>query len=423
LTDSLDKAALDSGGADPTKPPASSGAAVAAGGSLGLVLAIFAESMLSPAGMHLVTPSLPQMQAEFASVANADVLVPLVVTLPGLMIALCAPFMGALGDRIGVRPLLIWSTVAYLVIGILPYWLQSLHAIIGARFLFGVAESALSVCGTPLIAAAFMGSRRRTMIGGRVAFIGFASMGLAMCGGWAAESGWRMAYLLYTFSIVPLILVLFFVPRSLSIAVEKQAGKQPRRLWAIYGLNVVYGMGIAAVFLYTAFLLKDLGVHTPSLAGSFSALGSFTTIAAALAFPLIIRVVSGRALVVLSFLLMAAGCAILSQAASVPMVAAGLVVTTVGMGTFIPTTTDMLLQYSLPQRRGRATGTALMCIYLGNFLVPFGMTAVTRAGFETSDGYMLLSVVFVITALVSVLLARTAFAALSHTLTDIPAVS
>lgn len=384
-------------------------AAGVAGGSLGLILAVFAESMLSPAGMHFVAPSLPLMQAEFAGVAQADILVPMVVTLPGLMIALCAPFMGALGDRIGVRPLLLWSMVAYMIIGILPYWLESLYAIIGVRFLFGIAESALAVCGTPLIAAGFMAGRRRAMISGRVAFIGLSSMLLAMCGGWAAQYGWRTAYLLYLFAALPLLLVLFFVPRSLTIVASSSAGKQPRQLWAIYGLNFVYGTGIATLFVYSAFLLKEMGIHTPKLAGTLSGVAAFTTVAASLLFPLISRRLMGRTLMILSFLLMAAGCATLSGAGEATLVGVGLVLTALGMGLFIPASTDMLLHYCLPQHRGRATGIAMMALYLGNFVVPFSMTALTRSGSSISQGYVLLSAVYVVTALVALWLAKSVF--------------
>ena len=385
-------------------------AAPATAGASGLVLAVFAESMLSPAGMHFVAPSLPLMQQEFAGVPQADILVPMVVTLPGLMIALCAPFMGWLGDRIGVRTLLVWSMVAYLVLGMLPYWVQSLYPLIGLRFVFGVAESALAVCGTPLIAAGFVAGRRRAMISGRIAFIGIASMVLAMCGGWAAQFGWRTAYLLYAFAALPLALVLFFVPRSLAMGSPSEGGKQPRQLWALYGLNLVYGTGMAAAFVYSAFLLKELGLHTPNLAGALTGLAALSTVAASLAYPFIARVIEGRIAMVLSMVLMAAGCLVFSVADSAAGVSIGLVLTATGMGLFIPASTDMLLNYSLPQRRGSATGIAMMCIYLGNFLMPFGMTAVTRGGGSLGRGYMLLSLLYVLTALVAVWLARAVFA-------------
>jgi MFS family permease len=268
----------------------------------------------------------------------------------------------------------------------------------------------LAVCGTPLIAAAFVAGRRRAVIGGRIAFIGLASMVLAFCGGWAATYGWRAAYLLYAFAVVPLILVLIFVPRSISMPAERQEGRQPRQLWGIYGLNLVYGTGIAAVFVYAAFLQKELGIHTPKLAGALSALASFTTIAVALAFPFIIRWASVRVLVVASFGLLAAGCLVLAAADNVAGVTAGLVLAGTGMGLFTPTSTEMVLQYSLPQRRGRAVGLTLMSIYLGNFFVPFAMTTVTRNGFTVGDGYLWLSGLYVVAALAGVVLARTLFA-------------
>ena len=44
-------------------------------------------------------PGPPQIQAEFAAVAGVEVLVPIVLTVPALIIGLMAPFAGAIADR------------------------------------------------------------------------------------------------------------------------------------------------------------------------------------------------------------------------------------------------------------------------------------------------------------------------------------
>lgn len=69
-----------------------------------------------------IAPSLPAIEAHFAATKNAGLLTRLVLTLPALFIAFCAPFAGGLADRFGRRPLLIGSIVLYGFAGISGLW-------------------------------------------------------------------------------------------------------------------------------------------------------------------------------------------------------------------------------------------------------------------------------------------------------------
>ncbi len=64
-----------------------------------------------------IAPALPAMQAHFAGVPNANLLVKLALTIVGLAIALSAPLSGILADRFGRRPVLIGSLLLYAVAG------------------------------------------------------------------------------------------------------------------------------------------------------------------------------------------------------------------------------------------------------------------------------------------------------------------
>ena len=52
----------------------------------------------------LLSPALPEMAAHFASVPNAAFLVQMALIVPSFFIAISAPFIGAILDRIGRRP-------------------------------------------------------------------------------------------------------------------------------------------------------------------------------------------------------------------------------------------------------------------------------------------------------------------------------
>jgi MFS family permease len=57
----------------------------------------------------------------------------MMVSAPGLTIALLAPFAGFFIDRFGRRPLLIGATLLYGIVGTAPFFLDSLNALIACR--------------------------------------------------------------------------------------------------------------------------------------------------------------------------------------------------------------------------------------------------------------------------------------------------
>ena len=120
----------------PTTPPAdrpvgttatTTGAEREAG--LPQLVLLLAISCMSVLGAVLIAPVLPQMQQEFAAVPGAEILVPVVLTVPALMIGLIAPFAGFIADRFDRKRLLLIAMVGYAVFGTAPLYLTSLGAV------------------------------------------------------------------------------------------------------------------------------------------------------------------------------------------------------------------------------------------------------------------------------------------------------
>ncbi|MBB2948742.1 MFS family permease, partial [Actinoplanes lutulentus] len=68
---------------------------------------LLAGSCLSVLGAVLIAPVLPQMTDHFAGVPGSGALVPIVLTVPALIIGLTAPFAGFIADRIDRKRVLI----------------------------------------------------------------------------------------------------------------------------------------------------------------------------------------------------------------------------------------------------------------------------------------------------------------------------
>ena len=96
-----------------TDPELAFGAASGSGAQASKLLrgTLLAVSTLTVMSGAVIAPALPAMEAYFAEVAHAALLTRLVLTLPGLAIALSAPVAGWVPDRWGRKRLLVAAIV------------------------------------------------------------------------------------------------------------------------------------------------------------------------------------------------------------------------------------------------------------------------------------------------------------------------
>src|SRR3954451_15132575 len=191
-------------------PPRATGAASAPARTAGkaqLVL-LLAGSCLSVLGAVLIAPVLPQMTDHFAGVAGSDVLVPIVLVVPALIIGLTAPFAGVVIDAVDRKRLLIAAMVAYSLFGTAPLYLKSLGLIIVSRVLVGLCEAAIMTCCTTLIADYWSGPRRSRYLGLQTLTASVSAAVFLGVGGALGSAGWRPPFWLY------LVAVLLAVPMA-----------------------------------------------------------------------------------------------------------------------------------------------------------------------------------------------------------------
>src|SRR6185436_5784504 len=159
----------------------------------------------------LIAPVLPKMEDHFAGVAGADVLVPIVLTIPALVIGLTAPFAGVVIDAIDRKRLLIVALLVYAVAGTAPLYLGSLGAIIASRAVVGLCEAAIMTCCTTLIGDYWSGPRRARYLGLQTLVAALAATVFFAVGGLLGVSGWRTPFWLYAVALVIVVPMVFLL--------------------------------------------------------------------------------------------------------------------------------------------------------------------------------------------------------------------
>lgn len=339
-------------------------------------------SCLPVLGAVLLAPVLPRMQAHFTEAPGAVALVPIVLTLPALMIALLAPFAGVVTDKFGRRPLLLACMVVYTLCGVLPIWLDSLYAIIATRAGLGVAEAGIMTVCTTLIGDYYSGIRRQRLLALQTVFASTSAVIFIALGGVLGQEGWRTPFVLYGvgFIFIPLILVFIWEPRHAGTAQAGAplcGGRFPwRQISPLYGLAVMAGASLMIVPVQAGYLLNSIGVNAPSQIGMTMGANQLGVVVGAMSFRLLGRI-PFQHLLLAALAVAGAGLLTMGAAQSHSHVLVGVAVNGLGVGLMIPVLLTWIMSLVDFDMRGRAAGGFTAAFFGGEFLSPLMVLAIT----------------------------------------------
>jgi MFS family permease len=338
-------------------------------------LTILAGSTLTVMAGATITPALPAMEAAFAAVPRADLLVKLALSLPALFIALGGSAAGWLLDRWGRRPVLLVAVLLYTAAGSAGYWLDSLGLILVSRACLGIAVAGTMTGCTTLIGDHFDGLGLDRFLGLQGAATAVGGVLFLLAGGVLADISWRHPFLVYLFALVVLPGILLTVRDAPPGARQTTIGEPPTALrWKpllpYYALALGGMLAFYLVPTQIAFYLRELGVETNAPVGIAVALMTVFSAVGSLLYRRLKDRTSTRGVFRLNFALMGGGYILLGLAGGYVVAVVALVIAGLGMGLFLPNLNAALLARAPRDHRGRILGGSTTALYLGQFVAP-----------------------------------------------------
>lgn len=373
---------------------------------------LMAGSCLPILGAVLIAPVLPQMHDHFADVPGADVLVPMALTIPALSLALLAPFAGVIVDRLGRKRLLVIATVLYAILGTAPLWLDSLGAIVASRALVGVAEAAIMTCCTTLIGDYYSGRQRDRYLALQTMCASISATAFFVLGGAAGSAGWRTPFWAYAVSLLlaPAIAAFLAQPRPEGQTTRPSAAAPVRRpfpwrpLAGTCALSVLGSVVFYTVTVEMSFLLDDMGVKDPGVIGLATAIASVATVIGAGVFARLGR--RPDAWLPTVFAVCAFGFVVISFAPNPVVLIVGAVINCFGAGVMLPSLLTLAMSKLEYADRGRGTGLWMGSFFVGQFICPLVVLALTSAVGSLAGAVGVLAVIAAVAAVGLGLFAR-----------------
>src|SRR3954452_5131683 len=370
-------------------------------------LVLLLSSCLAVLGAVLLAPVLPRIQDAFADTPGVETLTPVVLTAPALVIGLTAMVAGRIVDRVGRKRLLVGALVVYAFLGTAPLWLPSLQLVVASRVLLGLTEAAIMTCCTTLLADYFHGSQRERYFGLQVVFTTVAATLFFGLGGALGAADWRTPFWLYAVSLPLALLTARFVwqPAPRRTAATPALPPLPwRQLYAPVGVTLLGGLIFYVLIVELSFKLDSIGVTSTATIGAASAVASLGTAIGAFLFGRLAPQ-GPRFTLPLAFGLSGVGLVGLALSSTVPAVVAFAVLTGFGNGLLLPSLLTWALGSLSFEQRGRATGVWTSALFLGQFVCPLVVLAVSGALGGLGSALMVLGAV-ALAAAVGVRLAR-----------------
>lgn len=364
-------------------------------------------SCLPVLGGVLIAPVLPRLAEHFSGTANVGLLVPIVLTLPALMIALFSPFAGWLSDRIGRKRLLVLAMIVYGICGPLPLALDDLNAILLSRAGLGLAEAAIMTCCTALIGDYYDGRERMQLLSWQTIVTSLSATAFFMLGGLMGELGWRVPFALYVAGLVfaPLMHLALSEPvrrASSAIRAPSAGGFALRPLAVICAMTLLAALGFFIVPVQTGFLLQHIGIDSPQRIGMAIGLGHSAVFLGALVF----RRLSGFGpglLLALAFVISGVGILLLAHATDYRMAIIAVMVNGLGGGIALPTVLSWALSTLSVEHRGKGTGLFNAGFFGGQFASPLLVMALTAVAGDRVGAVALVGWGLLLAALVSLI--------------------
>jgi len=310
-----------------------------------------------------LAPVVPKMTTALAHDATDQLLIKMVLTVPGVAMVLGAPLSGYLADKFGRARLLAWSTVIWAIASCAGYFIDNLMLMVASRVVVGLGAAAVVTAGVAMIGDVQDADLRKRLMGGEVAIAAVASIITYPIAGLLGDIHWRLPFLL-ALAVLPLAVMarLSFKdewnwrPSPATATPSADAHSDGGMPWGLVAVGFLAGAANFGAIAYVPFLLQALGVTSASMIGSALTAQTLATVLIAGSFGYVRRYLSSDATFSAGFLVAGAGLGLvaLSQGFGVAVVA--LFIIGWGAGWIAPNMSNRAAEVATVANRGRVIG-------------------------------------------------------------------
>lgn len=387
---------------DPTqanhpKPASSNADSIFAQGRTKAFVLYSSGSLTVMAGAAMA-PTIHPIKAAFADAPDVDFWARMVLALPALGIVIAAPIAGRVIDKLGRRPVLLASLLAYGAFGCSGFVASELWHVLLGRLLFGFGVAGVMSAATTLVGDYYRGGARARFMGYQSAFMALGGILSPKIAGELADVDWHWPFLVYSVAFAIFAAALFAInepkrarssdaqARSDSSDEDESSRRDAWRIAFVTCGAVFIGMlTFYSIPLYLGDLLIGMGYPEASQLGTAIMFLSTGGAVVSLNYGRIRRRMSFCSISAMLYGMLALGFFLLWIGEDLSLIAPGLLLIGVSGGLQMPNLTSWLLSRAPGSIRGTLSGAFTFALFLGQFLSMFAFQALYARGYASGE--------------------------------------
>lgn len=336
---------------------------------------VMAGAAISPA-LGLIAQAFPDA---------SPTMIKLILTAPSIMIIPFSFLSSYLTFKLRKRTIVLIGLSIYLIGGIGPQFVATIEQLLILRLVLGAGVGLVMPLSMSLINDYFEGTERTKMMGFNSAFSNFGGILTMLLAGWLATFGWRIPFNVYFLGLIIFFLIFFYLPKG-EIQQPRGETKKERLPLAVYGYALAMGgimLAYYSVATNIALYLEQSDLGGATLAGTIV---SFTTVGGMITSLLLVQieVAFKRYLVPIMLFGMAVAFLLLTITHQIPIVIISVCLIGFGQGALFPTIVLYALNQVKPYLADRVIAWTSSMTFLGQFLSPLVLDAVSKAANQTA---------------------------------------
>ena len=218
----------------------------------------------------ILTPSIAAFSHHFADTPTTTIM--LANSITGMISVPVSILSGSLLPRVGFRRSAIIGVLIMSLAGASPFLFpdtQDYSVVIASRMAVGVGLGILFPVGNATIIAFFEGERRSRLLGLGVPVQFLFALVYTTVAGFLTEIGWNYSFLTYLVGLVPLAVVVAFMPEARSFALTESSASSsalcairctPRAVWGYALFALAVWTCVTTVQVITSTVLDERGL-------------------------------------------------------------------------------------------------------------------------------------------------------------------
>lgn len=318
-----------------------------------------------------IVTALPRFQDYFKDIENIEFYSRLMLTLPSLVIAILAPFLGHFVFKTGKKKSAVIALLIFAITGSAGLYLEKLEMFLISRAIFGIAIATLMIVSTSLVGDYFKQEERHKFMGYQSAFMAIGGVTFVLSGGFLSDINWRLPFGIYLIGFLLLPMAIYFLHEvSKDKLIENEELVIPTNLIGVYFLGFFYMLIFFILPTQIPFLIIDTFEGSGKMAGSIIALAFLSNALGAISFSKLKKRYDFQTIYIIALFIIAFGFTGIGLVNNIYLFYCVSPILGFGGGVMMTNVTAWMLSRTSFEKRVKSSGYLTSFLFMGQFFSP-----------------------------------------------------